>query len=130
MGFDELLLEDVYYPTQGKLSKIDYSGSVMTKDAAIALFMEQLRDALEGYDMKITLLAPEALAGADSAAFSANAGLDGAGLALFDAVYMAAADPAAAERALGSLSEEGDRVPFIPVTADTAATDSWLIPRP
>ena len=53
MGFDELLLEDVYYPTQGKLSKIDYSGSTMGKDAAIELFLNELRNALAGYDMKV-----------------------------------------------------------------------------
>ena len=131
MGFDELLLEDVYYPTQGKLSKIDYSGSTMGKDAAIELFLNELRNALAGYDMKVTLLAPEALIGPESEAFTAVSGLSaGAAQRLFDAVYMAGSDPSAAEAALAAAAEEGESAAFVPVTADTTAAENWLIPAP
>jgi hypothetical protein len=60
MGFDELLLTDVSYPTAGKLNKIDYG----TADRAAALgnFLAAMRTALTDYpDVKLSVEIPAAV---------------------------------------------------------------------
>lgn len=123
MGFDELLLEEMSYPVSGKLEKIDYSGNARTKTEALALFLTELRQALEPYGVRLSLLVPEdvVLSGAEPVS-----GVDLAVLApLVDAVYAATEDPAGAQAALAAAVGE-DRCPaFVPVTAETDGRDSW-----
>lgn len=57
MGFDEILLTDVSYPTEGKLDKI-YYGETM-KSQNIMTFLEEMRDALEAYDVTLSVELPE-----------------------------------------------------------------------
>ena len=74
MGFDEILLTDVGYPTEGKLNKIDYNGA--DRAASIRTFLEELRAALAEYEVDISIQLPAEVitAGTD----------DTAGLALAD----------------------------------------------
>ena len=98
MGFDELLLTEFTYPTQGKLSQIDYSAMTMTKEAALEAFLTELR-ATVGEEVAISVELPETviLAGRDE-----TAGLDVSRIVpLVDRVYVsAAADKAAVLAAL------------------------------
>jgi len=131
MGFDELLLEEMCYPTQGKVSKIDYSGNTMGKAAALELFMSELRQALEGYDMKITLLADQQLLAPDNAAYIASSGQDPQVLLpAIDAVCLRSDDAPAAEKALSDLAGQSSPPPFIPLVDAPGEGQHWLIPLP
>lgn len=79
MGFDEILLTDMGYPTEGKLDKIDYGGA--DRAESVRLFLEELRAALAEYGAAISVELPAEviLSGAD----------DTAGLALSDIAPLA-----------------------------------------
>ena len=68
MGFDEILLTDVGYPTVGKLDKIDYNGA--DRGESIRLFLEELRADLAdtGVELSVELPAETILSGADATA--------------------------------------------------------------
>lgn len=57
LGFDEILLTDVSYPTEGKLDKISY-GEV-DRQAQLGAFLAEVRLALEGYDVTLSVELPE-----------------------------------------------------------------------
>ena len=57
LGFDEILLTDVSYPTEGKLDKIAY-GEV-DRQAQMGAFLAEVRLALEGYDVTLSVELPE-----------------------------------------------------------------------
>lgn len=87
LGFDEILLTDVSYPTEGKLDKIDYGEDM--KEQNLTAFLEELREALEPYSVALSIEVPEAVLteGGDSAS-----GLRLAELApRVDRIYAAAA---------------------------------------
>ena len=56
LGFDEILLTDVTYPTEGKLNKIDYGQTPISDH--IQDFLEQMRTALEPYAVAISIELP------------------------------------------------------------------------
>ena len=56
LGFDEILLTDVGYPTTGPLDKIDYNGA--DRAESIRTFLEELRSALAEYDVVISIELP------------------------------------------------------------------------
>ena len=74
LGFDEILLTDLGYPTTGPLSKVNYGGANRT--ASVRTFLEELRADLAEYGVAISVELPAEviLAGRD----------DTAGLALAD----------------------------------------------
>lgn len=57
LGFDEILLTDVSYPTEGKLDKIAY-GEV-DRQVQLGAFLAEVRLALEGYDVTLSVELPE-----------------------------------------------------------------------
>lgn len=57
LGFDEILLTDVSYPTEGKLDKIAY-GEV-DRQAQLGAFLAEVRLALEDYDVTLSVELPE-----------------------------------------------------------------------
>ena len=57
LGCDEILLTDVSYPTEGKLDKIAY-GEV-DRQAQLGAFLAEVRLALEGYDVTLSVELPE-----------------------------------------------------------------------
>lgn len=65
LGFDEILLTDLTYPTMGKLDKIDYgSADGFTDQAAyqaeqIAGLLQTVQEALAGRNVKLSLELPE-----------------------------------------------------------------------
>ena len=56
MGFDEILLTDVSYPTEGKLDKIAYGEAA--RNANLSTFLEELRETLEPYSVAISMEVP------------------------------------------------------------------------
>ena len=56
LGFDEILLTDVGYPTTGPLDKIDYGGA--DRAESIRTFLEELRSALADYGVAISIQLP------------------------------------------------------------------------
>ena len=56
LGFDEILLTDVGYPTTGPLDKIDYNGA--DRAESIRTFLEELRSALGEYGVAVSIELP------------------------------------------------------------------------
>ncbi len=124
IGFDELVLEEMCYPTTGKLQKIDYSGNTRTKVEALGLFLTELRTALEPYGTKVALLLTEELIVSGS---NEESGVDLAALLpMVDAVYAEVADPAVAQARLAELCPEGTPV-LVPLTAAPGTGDYCII---
>ena len=59
LGFDEILLTDVSYPTVGKLNKIDYGEG--EKGGHLADFLEEMRAALAPYGVMLSIEVPKAV---------------------------------------------------------------------
>ncbi|MCI2057839.1 MAG: putative glycoside hydrolase [Oscillibacter sp.] len=61
LGFDEILLTDVTYPTQGKVSKIAYTGSAEDPAENLTPLVRSLRTALSDYpEVKLSVELPAA----------------------------------------------------------------------
>ena len=60
LGFDELLLTDFSYPTEGKINKINYNTDVPLANN-LDLLLSDLRTALEPYDILLSVEVPEAV---------------------------------------------------------------------
>ncbi|MDO4314636.1 MAG: putative glycoside hydrolase [Oscillospiraceae bacterium] len=74
LGFDEILLTNVSYPTEGKLDKIDYGEAPQAEN--LAAFLEELRAALEPYGAALSIEVP--------AGVITEGGSEAAGLVLTD----------------------------------------------
>jgi len=124
LGFDELVLEELCYPSSGKLQKIDYSENVMAKPEALALLLTQLRGALEPYGTRLSLLLPETLlqAGGDEASGQDLSVL----LPLVDAVYVETADPAGVQALLTAAAGDGGTPALVPMMA-AAGEGNWCV---
>src|SRR5699024_5628914 len=67
MGFDEVLLRTFGYPTGGNLYKIDEASRSLSKEEALELLLEELRETLDGDALlSVELTAEQVLAGSDS----------------------------------------------------------------
>lgn len=122
MGFDEILLTDVSYPTAGKLDKIAYGETV--KDQNFKAFLEELRTALSTYAVKLSIELPASAIteGRDSAA-----GLLLSDLApLVDRVYVrtTAAEAPALTAAVTAVSPE---TAFIPEVTEAPGDGQFLL---
>lgn len=124
MGFDELLLEEMCYPSGGEQGNIDYSGNTVGKSQAVVQFLQELRAALAGYGTKLSLLVTEDLlrAGADEVSGRNMAAL----LPLVDAVYVPTADAPAVRTLLEQLAGEGDMPALVPMVAQ-AGEGNWCL---
>ena len=117
MGFDEILLTDVSYPTEGKLDKIDYGETMKTQN--LEAFLDEMRTALSEYDVKLSIELPQEVIaqGSDNIA-----GLTLADIApRVDRVY-AATTAAQRETLAQAVAAAGDKTDFIPElkSGDTA----------
>jgi hypothetical protein len=57
LGFDEILLTDVGYPTEGKLDKIAYGDAGKVEN--LQAFLQEMREALEPYQVALSIEIPE-----------------------------------------------------------------------
>ena len=127
LGFDELLLEDLCYPTRGKLYKIDYSQNTMAKTDALVLFLEELKDALEPYGVRLSLLLEESTV-LGLAEDTADSGFDaGTILPMVDAVYVATADAETVRSGMESFLREQNVPVLIPVVSEVTTEASWCL---
>ena len=107
LGFDEILLTDLSYPTVGKLDKIDYGFADGFADQTayhaeqIADLLRAIQEALAGRDVKLSLEVPEAAYEHDG--IDSDAGLDlyGGLMSRLSRVYV----PTAPEKADGMVTE-------------------------
>ena len=126
MGFDELLLEDMHYPREGRLSRIKTDERTMTQQEALALLADDIHTALEqaGYEGKLSVRvdADIVLAGSE----------DKSGIVMreyvkdFDRVYVACTS-----EQLESVTEamKAYDVEFVPILKEAAASGSYLIEK-
>ena len=126
MGFDELLLEDMHYPREGRLSRIKTDERTMTQQEALALLSGEVRDVLAdaNYEGKLSVRvdADIVLAGSE----------DKSGIVMreyvkdFDRVYVACTS-----EQLESVTEamKAYDVEFVPILKEAAASGSYLIEK-
>ena len=123
LGFDEILLTDVSYPTVGKLNKIDYGEG--EKGGHLADFLEEMRAALAPYGVMLSIEVPKAVIsqGADE-----NAGLLLADIApKVDRIY-APADAAEVPALAQAVSAASQFVEFVPELAEAdPAVGNFLV---
>ena len=123
LGFDEILLTDVSYPTVGKLNKIDYGEG--EKGGHLADFLEEMRAALAPYGVMLSIEVPKAVIsqGADE-----NAGLLLAAIApKVDRIY-APADAAEVPALAQAVSTASQFAEFVPELAEAdPAVGNFLV---
>ncbi len=56
LGFDELLLDEFAYPTQGRLSNIYTAARTVTQTQALTTLATELRSALKSYDVRLSVV--------------------------------------------------------------------------
>ncbi|WP_295866018.1 putative glycoside hydrolase [uncultured Oscillibacter sp.] len=131
MGFDEILLTDVSYPTEGKLNKIDYGAAAAALPDSltdeITSFLKQMQAALAEYDVKLSVLLP-----ADLLLSGDSTGVSGQSLAeiapLADRIYAAVDNASAVEHLQAAVTAAGKDTELVPVLASPEGTDgSWLL---
>ena len=113
LGFDEILLTDAGYPTEGSLDKIAYTGPEPPEDMVVR-FLQEMKDALEPCGTALSVELPETVVseGADE-----NAGLSLAKIApLVDRVYVKTA-PEQAEALAQAVTAAGGTAFAAEVTA-------------
>ena len=109
LGFDEILLTDVSYPTVGKLDKVDYGEG--EKSAHLAAFLEEMRAALAPYGVKLSIEMPETVIAQGS---DEDAGLLLADIApRVDRIYAptTAAEVPALTQAVSTASQDTEFIP-------------------
>jgi hypothetical protein len=111
LGFHEILLTDFSYPTEGKLNKIDYGQTL--KNENLTTFLTELKSALQGYDVKLSVELPAEVitSGGDAAA-----GLTLTDIASrVDRIYAqaAGADVDALSSAVTAVNADADFVPEV-----------------
>lgn len=126
LGYDEILLEELCYPTRGNLHKISYAKNTLGKTEALKLLLTELKTALEPYGVKLSLLVTQ-----DQLTEIRNdtSGVDlEVLLPLVDGVY-AETDSAAASQALvNALVESEEKPEFIPMTNEPGG-DIWCLTK-
>lgn len=127
LGFDEILLTDVSYPTEGKLDKIDYGDTVKARN--LQTFLEEMCAALEPYEVKLSLQLTETVLveGSDNAAGVITADL----VPLVDRLYVeTAAEHVEELRAVAlRLDERVEFVPILPWDSVLPEEGSFLLQR-
>lgn len=121
LGFDEIMLTDVSYPTEGKLDKVDYGTNAKTDN--METFLREMRAVLEPYGAALSVEVPPAVLteGRDDLS-----GLTLMGVAEFaDRIY-AAVTPTVAANCAAAAEMEVDIVPIL-TAYNPAVTGNCLI---
>ena len=124
LGFDEILLTGLSYPTVGELDKIAYGDAA--KNVNLLTFLKELQTALEPYD---TVISVEL-----SADLITNGQDEAAGLVLAEILpevdrVCAAVLPEEAETVAETLKNVREDIVFVPILeeSDPSVTGSWLL---
>ncbi len=123
LGFDEILLADVSYPTVGKLDKIFYGEG--ETNANLTAFLEEMRTALAPYSVALSIEVPKAVI---TQGIDDDAGLLLAAIApKVDRIY-AASTAAEAPALAQTVSVASKSTGFVPELTETdPGIDSFLI---
>ena len=125
LGFDEILLTDVSYPTVGKLDKIDYGDTVKARN--LQTFLEEMRAALAPYEVGLSLEMSETtlVEGSDNAAGIITADL----VPLVDRLYVATTAENVEELRTVTmrLDEDVEFVPALPWDSELPEEGSALL---
>ena len=132
LGFDEILLTDLTYPTVGKLDKIDYGSDdaygtqAAYNTAQIAALLAAVKDALGDRDVKLSLELSEAVLGNDGVDETAGIDLWNTLMDRLDRVYV----PTAEDRVDAMVSDalkDGVLVPELTAMPTTTEYKSYLL---
>lgn len=108
LGFDEILLTGVSYPTEGKLDKIDYGET--PREENLTAFLEEMRAALEPYSAALSIEVPAEVIAEGG---NSDAGLHLAEIAPWvDRIY-AAAPPEQAETLAAAVAAVSSSTMFV-----------------
>ena len=135
LGFDEILLTDLTYPTMGKLDKIDYgSADGFTDQAAyqaeqIAGLLQTVQEALAGRNVKLSLELPETVY--ENGGVDKTAGIDlyNGLMSRLDRVYV----PTTPEKVDGLVTEtlgNGALVPELTEVPENVSYKCYLLIKP
>ena len=128
MGFDELLLEELSYPANGKLEKIDYSGNTREKTEALKNLLLEIRETVQPYGTGLTMVLDARLLDETTREdYIRSSGVDPSVLLpLVDAVYVETEDLTGAESALAALV--GEQMPaVVPMTNQGVDGERWYL---
>ena len=135
MGFDEILLTDLTYPTVGKLDKIDYGPADGFTDQAayqaqqIADLLRTVQEALAGRNVRLSLELPETVFENDGVDQTAGIDLYNGLMSRLDRVYV----PTTPEKVDGLVTEtlgNGVLVPELTEVPETASYKCYLLMNP
>ena len=135
MGFDEILLTDLAYPTVGKLDKIDYGPADGFTDQAayqaeqIAGLLRMIREALAGRNIRLSLELPETVY--ENGGVDKTAGIDlyNGLMSRLDRVYV----PTTPEKVDGLVTEtlgNGVLVPELTEVPENVSYKCYLLTNP
>ncbi len=122
MGFDELLLDEFWYPTAGRLSNIKTDERTMTQSAALCLLADELKAAIGESKLSVRMDEETFLAGSNEASGVNVAEL----IKHVDRIYVETA-----KEQLPALNELAEKYgcEMIPILADAAPDGSYFIAR-
>lgn len=125
LGFDEILLADLSYPTAGKLDKIAYTGSQLLSEN-LSLLLRDIRDALADYpNVRLSVELPAAVLSGGAEEKAGLALTDMAALA--DRVY-APADASEAVTFSAAVQSANADADFVPEVSSAAGlSGSYLL---
>ena len=126
VGFEEILLTDVSYPTVGKLEAIRYGD--MPKEQNLLDFLTEVNTALEPYDVTLSIEVPETVltTGRDELAGLVLADL----VTQVDRIY-AATTAEQAERLAECVLAESETAEFVPIlSGETEEANRYLLVAP
>lgn len=122
LGFKEILLTDFSYPTQGRLSKINYGTGEKSENLKACL--TAIKTALAGTKVKLSIELP---ADVITTGTNADAGLNLADIApLVDCIY-AQTTAADAETLAAAVTAANKDAAFVPELTGTPSGDSYLL---
>lgn len=121
LGFDELLFDSFAYPARGRLANIDESARTMTRQAALALLAQELREGVAEYDVRLSLQldAATVLAGGNETNGQELAVL----VPLFDRIYV---ETTAEELPALTAALEPYEAELVPILKEPSAAGSYL----
>lgn len=117
LGFDEILLTEVSYPTEGKLDKIAYTADGPLH-VDIEQFLQDLRAALASYEVVLSIELPEKVI-AEGQDETAGLRLKGV-IPYVDRIYARTA-PETAETLRAAVEDAGEKVSFVPELTEAPA---------
>lgn len=134
MGFDEILLDDLCFPTTGRVSRIDFGETGgLTLMSAVNFFIDEMKQALEPYPVILSAVGSDGLA-EDRVNYRTGQSLTDL-LLRADRLYLKAKETdipfLAALMETASVSTKDPSVAFVPIlgAVSDGSGESWALQR-